>query len=384
VQTRAAILWEVGADWSVEDIELDDPKPGEVKVKLAASGLCHSDEHLVTGDMILDPEVAALIGLEQFPVIGGHEGAGEVVEVGAGVTTVKPGDHVVLGFIPSCGRCPSCARGRQHLCDLGAFLLAGRQVTDMTARHHSKDGRDLGIMCCTGTFSPYTVVSEATCIKIDEWIPLDKAALVGCGVTTGWGAATYAAEVQSGETAVIIGLGGIGMNAVQGAAMAGARHVVAVDPVAWKREKAEEFGATHTAASIAEAQALVGEITWGTNADKAILTTGVATGDLIAPMMSLVAKGGRGVVTAVAPISQEDVKLNLFDLAMQRKELVGCIFGNANPRRDIPRLLRMYDEGRLKLDELVTTTYSLDDVNQGYQDMRDGKNIRGVLSYDGE
>lgn len=385
MQTRAAILWEVGADWSVEDIELDDPKPGEVKVKLAASGLCHSDEHLVTGDMILDPEVAALIGLEQFPVIGGHEGAGEVVEVGAGVTTVKPGDHVVLGFIPSCGRCPSCARGRQHLCDLGAFLLAGRQVGDLTARHHAKDGRDLGIMCCTGTFSPYTVVNEATCIKIDEWIPLDKAALVGCGVTTGWGAANYAADIQAGETAVIIGLGGIGMNAVQGAAMAGARHVVAVDPVGWKREKAEqEFGATHTAASIAEAQALVGEITWGANADKAILTTGVATGDLIAPMMSLVAKGGRGVVTAVAPIGQEDVKLNLFDLAMQRKELVGCIFGNANPRRDIPRLLRMYDEGKLKLDELVTTTYALDDVNQGYQDMRDGKNIRGVISYDGE
>jgi S-(hydroxymethyl)glutathione dehydrogenase/alcohol dehydrogenase len=381
METRAAILWEVGADWSVEDISLDDPKAGEVKVKLAASGLCHSDEHLVTGDMVLDPEVAALIGLEQFPVIGGHEGAGEVVEVGPGVTSVAVGDHVVLSFIPSCGRCPSCARGRQHLCDLGAFLLAGRQITDFTARHHSKDGRDLGIMCCTGTFSPYTVVGEASCVKIDDWIPLDKAALVGCGVTTGWGAATYAADVQSGESVVVIGLGGIGMNAVQGAAMAGARHVVAVDPVAWKRDKAAEFGATHTAASIEEATATVGEITWGANADKAILTVGLATGDLIGPMMAMVAKGGRAVVTAVAPIAQEDVKLNLFDLAMQRKELVGCIFGNANPRRDIPRLLRLYDEGKLKLDELVTTEYSLDDINQGYQDMRDGKNIRGVLKY---
>ncbi|WP_395103728.1 NDMA-dependent alcohol dehydrogenase [Actinomadura sp. SCN-SB] len=382
METRAAILWEPRTDWSVEDIELDDPKAGEVKVKFAASGLCHSDEHMVTGDMVLDPEMAALLQLEQFPIIGGHEGAGEVVQVGPGVTTLQEGDHVVLSFIPSCGRCPSCARGRQHICDLGAVLLAGRQIGDMTARHHSKSGKDLGIMCCTGTFAPYTVVNEATCVKIDNSIPLDKAALVGCGVTTGWGAAVNAADVQPGETVVVIGIGGIGMNAVQGAAMAGARHVIAVDPVEWKRKEAETtFGATHSAASIEEAAALVGELTWGANADKAILTTGVATGDLIGPMMGMVAKGGRGVVTAVAPMMQEDVKLNLFDLAMQRKELVGCIFGNANPRRDIPRLLQMYGEGRLKLDELVTTTYTLDEVNKGYQDMRDGKNIRGMILY---
>jgi S-(hydroxymethyl)glutathione dehydrogenase/alcohol dehydrogenase len=236
-------------------------------------------------------------------------------------------------------------------------------------------------MCCIGTFSPYTVVNEASCIKIEDGIPLDKAALVGCGVTTGWGAAVNAANVQPGDTVVIIGLGGVGMNAVQGAAFAGARFVVAVDPVEFKRQKALEFGATHTAASMEEAAAVVGEITWGANADKAIMTVGVAEGHLIAPMMSLVAKGGRACVTAVAPISQEDVKLNLFDLTLQRKELVGCIFGNANPRRDIPRLLRLYAEGKLKLDELVTNTYSLDDINQGYQDMRDGKNIRGVIQY---
>ena len=381
MQTRAAILWEPNTEWSVEDIELDAPKAGEVKVKLAASGLCHSDEHLLTGDMVLDPEVAAMMGLEQFPVIGGHEGAGEVVEVGPGVTNLKEGDHIALGFIPSCGRCPSCARGWQHLCDLGAFLLAGRQVSDMTARHHSKDGRDLGLMCCLGTFGPVTVVNEASCIKLDDDIPLERAALVGCGVTTGWGAATNAADVQPGETVVVIGLGGVGMNALQGASMAGARHVVGVDPVEWKREQAPTFGATHTAASIEEATALVSEITWGANADKAILTTGVAEGALIAPMMGLVAKGGRAVVTAVAPISQNDVQLNLFDLTLQRKELVGCLFGNANPRRDIPRLLRLYKEGKLKLDELVTNTYSLDDINQGYQDMRDGKNVRGVIDY---
>ncbi|RAY12625.1 alcohol dehydrogenase [Actinomadura craniellae] len=382
MQTRAAILWESHTDWSIEDIELDDPKAGEVKIKIAASGMCHSDEHMVTGDMVVPPEFAELVALEQFPVIGGHEGAGEVVEVGPGVTTLQEGDHVVLSFIPACGRCPSCARGQQHLCDLGAVLLAGRQISDFTARHHSKSGKDLGTMCCTGTFSPYTVVNESSCVKIDEWIPMDKAALVGCGVTTGWGSAVNAADVQAGDTVVVIGVGGIGMNAVQGAAMAGARHVVAVDPVEWKREKAvSTFGATHSAASIEEAMAMVGELTWGANADKAILATGVATGDLIAPMMSMVAKGGRGVVTAVAPMTQEDVKLNLFELSMMRKELVGCIFGNANPRRDIPRLLHLYQDGRLKLDELITTTYTLDEINQGYQDMRDGKNIRGLITY---
>jgi S-(hydroxymethyl)glutathione dehydrogenase/alcohol dehydrogenase len=381
VQTRAAILWEPRTEWSVEDIELDAPKAGEVKVKLAASGLCHSDEHLMTGDLVLDPEIAGMMGLEQFPVIGGHEGAGEVIEVGPNVTTLKEGDHVALGFIPSCGRCPSCARGWQHLCDLGAFLLAGRQVTDMTSRHHAKDGHDLGLMCCLGTFSEYTVVAEASCIKLEDDIPLERAALVGCGVTTGWGSATNAADVQPGETAVVIGLGGVGMNAVQGAAMAGARYVVAVDPVEMKRELAGTFGATHTAASIEEATELVGQITWGANADKAILTTGVAEGSLVGPMLGLVGKGGRAVVTAVAPLNQNDVQLNLSDLTLQRKELVGCIFGNANPRRDIPRLLRLYMEGKLKLDELVTTEYTLDDVNQGYQDMRDGKNIRGVINY---
>ncbi|MGE3619553.1 MAG: NDMA-dependent alcohol dehydrogenase [Acidimicrobiia bacterium] len=381
MDTRAAILWEPNTEWSVEDITLDPPRAGEVKVQLAASGLCHSDEHLVTGDMVIDPAFAEAIDLHQFPCIGGHEGAGTVVEVGPGVTSLAEGDPVGLSFIPACGRCPSCARGRQHLCDLGAYLLGGRQVTDMTARHHAKDGRDLGLMCCLGTFAPYTVVAEASCIKLDGDIPLERAALVGCGVTTGWGAAVYAADVRPGETVVVAGLGGIGTSAVQGAALAGARHVVAVDPVAWKREQAPVFGATHVAASLEEAHALVGEITWGAMADKALLCTGVAEGSLVGPLMNLVAKGGRAVVVAVAPIAQNDVTLNLFDLAMQRKELVGCIFGNANPRRDVPRLLRLYKEGRLKLDEMVTRTYSLDEINQGYQDMRDGKNIRGVITY---
>src|SRR6478735_554992 len=205
MKTRAAILWEPHTDWSVEDIELDPPKRGEILVKLAASGLCHSDEHMVTGDMVLDPELAEAFGLKQFPVIGGHEGA------------------VVVSFIPSCGKCPSCSTGQQHLCDLGAFLLSGMQLSDFSYRHHGKDGRDLGIMVGLGTFSPYTVVNVDSAVKIEKHIPLDKAALVGCGVTTGWGSAVYAADVQAGETVVVVGCGGGGLNAGQGAAMSGAR-----------------------------------------------------------------------------------------------------------------------------------------------------------------
>lgn len=381
MKSKAAILWETHTKWSVEEIELDPPSAGEVMVKLAASGLCHSDEHVVTGDMVVDPEIAQAFGLKQLPVIGGHEGAGEVVEVGANVTGLAPGDHVVLSFIPSCGRCPSCAMGQQHLCDLGAFLLAGRQVTDFTARHHASDGTDLGVMCCIGTFEPYTVVSEASCVKIEPHIPLDKAALVGCGVTTGWGSAVNAADVRAGETVVVVGLGGVGMNAVQGARLAGADKIVAVDVLEDKQRRAAQFGATHTAGSLEEAAQLVGELTRGAMADKAILTVGVAYGDLVAPLLNLVRKAGRAVVTAVAPMAQTDVKLDLFMLAMARKELVGCIFGNANPRRDIPRLLDFYMSGTLLLDELVTNTYSLEDINQGYEDMRNGTNIRGLLTY---
>lgn len=381
MKSKAAVLWETNSKWSVEEIELDPPRAGEVLVKLAASGLCHSDEHLVTGDMVLDQATADALGLKQLPVIGGHEGAGEVVEVGANVTTLAPGDHVVLSFIPACGRCPSCAMGQQHLCDLGAFLLAGRQVTDFTARHHATDGTDLGVMCCVGTFEPYTVVSEASCVKIESHIPLERAALVGCGVTTGWGTAVNAADVRSGETVVVVGLGGIGMNAIQGARLAGADKIIAVDLLESKRDRAPIFGATHTASSMEEAAAVVAELTRGTMADKAILTVGVAYGDLIAPLMNLVKKAGRAVVTAVAPVAQTDVKLDLFMMAMMRKELVGCIFGNANPRRDIPRILDLYTQGKLMLDELVTNTYTLEDINQGYEDMRNGTNIRGVVTF---
>ena len=295
MKTRAAIIWESKGDWSVEEIELDPPKEGEVLLELVGSGLCHSDEHLVTGDIALPPEVEAEMGVKLFPLIGGHEGAGRVLEVGPGVSTLEVGDHVVLGFIPSCGRCPSCATGHQNLCDLGEFLLAGRQVSDFTARHHATDGTDLGVICLIGTFGEHTVCSESSCIKIDKDIPLDKAALVGCGVTTGWGSATYAANVQPGETVVVVGNGGVGMNAIQGARMAGASKIIAIDTNPRKHELAEQFGATHTMDNVVDALPAITELTQGRMAEKAILTVGVGDGSMIQDTMALIGKGGRCV-----------------------------------------------------------------------------------------
>ena len=219
-------------------------------------------------------------------------------------------------------------------------------------------------------------------IKVEADLPLECVALVSCGVATGWGSATSRAEVHAGDTVVVVGIGGIGINAVQGAKMAGAKRVIAIDPVEFKREKAMEFGATHTFSSMEEALPAVTEMTWGEMADQVIMTPGVMEGELMALGTKLAGKGSTIVVTAVAPMTQTHSAINLFELAMYQKEIKGTIFGSLNPRADIPKLLGMYRDGQLKLDELITKRYSLEEINDGYQAMRDGENIRGVIVYD--
>jgi S-(hydroxymethyl)glutathione dehydrogenase/alcohol dehydrogenase len=370
MKTKAAILWETNTPWSVEEIELDPPGPGEVLVKMAASGMCHSDEHLVTGDLPFPP-----------PIIGGHEGAGVVQEVGPGVSWLQPGDHVVFGFIPSCGRCPSCSTGHQNLCDLGALMGLGKQISDGTSRHHAR-GQDLALMCLLGTFGLHTVVHEASCIKIDDDVPLDRACLLGCGVVTGWGSAVYAAEVNPGDIVAVVGIGGIGANAIQGAKLAGAKQIWAIDPIEFKREKAMEFGATHTAPSMSEAMPALQEASWGTMANKVIMTMGVGSGAVMAEALALTAKRGRVVVTNIHPAMETSATMSLLDLTLMEKQVIGSLFGSGNPRADIPKLLGLYRDGQLDLDGLVTTTYPLDGINDGYEAMRQGTNIRGVLVYD--
>jgi NDMA-dependent alcohol dehydrogenase len=368
MKTKAAVLWGLGEKWQVEEVELDAPHEEEVLVKLTASGLCHSDEHLVTGDIPVP-----------FPMVGGHEGAGTVVEVGPNVKHVAAGDSVVLSFLPACGRCSYCARGMQNLCDLGMYLINGPQL-DGTYRFHAR-GKDMGQMCLLGTFSEYTVVPAASVVKVDDGTSLDKAALVGCGVTTGYGSAVRTAETKPGDTVVVMGIGGIGINAVQGARIAGARNIIAIDPVEFKRTKALELGATHVAATVEEAGPIVGLLTRGQMADSFILTTDVAETSYVDPALNMVGKRGKVIITAVGHPDATQISGSIWLLTMMEKQIRGSLFGSSNAQHDIPRMLELYNKGQLKLDELITREYALEDVNQGYEDMRNGLNIRGLIRY---
>lgn len=370
MKTKGALIWEFNQPWSVEEIEIGDPRKDEVKIQMEAAGMCRSDHHLVTGD----------IPMAGFPVLGGHEGAGIVTEVGPGVDDFAPGDHVVLAFIPSCGKCPSCQAGMRNLCDLGAGLLAGESVTDGSFRIQAR-GQNVYPMTLLGTFSPYMVVHRSSVVKIDPSVPFEVACLVGCGVTTGYGSAVRTADVRPGDDVAIVGLGGVGMAALQGAVSAGARYVFAVEPVEWKRDQALKFGATHVYPDINAALMGIAEVTYGLMAQKVIITVGKLDGADVDSYLTITAKGGTCVLTAIGSLVYTQVTLNLAMLTLLQKNIQGTIFGGGNPHYDIPKLLSMYKAGKLNLDDMVTTAYKLEQINDGYQDMLNGKNIRGVIRY---
>jgi NDMA-dependent alcohol dehydrogenase len=369
MKTKAAVIRGIGQDWEITELDLDPPKTGEVLIRFVAAGLCHSDDHLRTGDIPV-----------RYPLVGGHEGAGIIEEVGASSSRFKPGDHVVCSFLPVCGHCRFCARGLSNLCDLGA-LLVKNYLPDHTFRFHG-GGEDFGQMCILGTFSQWAVVSEYSCVKVDDDLPLEVAALVGCGVCTGWGTAVHAGEVRPGDTTVIYGIGGIGINAVQGAAFAGARNVIAVDPVAAKLKVASELGATHTTSDAEEARQIALDVTRGVGADQALVTVGLLTDEVVATAFAAIRKRGTVVVTALGGLGKNTIQLPGSELTLFEKRIVGALFGSGNPFEDIPRMLELYRDGRLKLDELVTTRYRLEDVNQGYRDLLDGRNIRGLIVHE--
>ena len=387
MKSKAAVLRGVGVDWEVTEVELDPPKAGEVLVKMAYAGVCHSDEHFYTGDSVPSAEMEELMrsaGVpvpEWFPMLGGHEGSGVVEEVGPGVTALKPGDHVAISFFPACGSCRFCVTGQTYLCDVGADIYSKEMTTDHTRRRHLGD-EDLMAMMQVGTFSEYVVASERSLVRINDWIPLEAASLVSCGVTTGFGSGSVAAGTQVGDTVVVIGVGGIGMNAVQGARAAGAKHIVAVDPNDFKRQIAPTFGATHTAADAGAAVELVKEMTWGVMADRVVLTPGVVPPDMVMVAMMMLRKGGTCVLTGMAKITDMMVPLILPDMVSSCKTLKGVLYGEMNPREAMPRLLSMYEAGTLKLDELVTQKYKLDDINEAMRDLRAGRNIRGVIAFE--
>src|ERR1700682_6324658 len=273
MKSRAAILHDVGGPWSVEEFALDPPRAGEVLVEMAAAGLCHSDDHILNGDMSASNEMMAAVGLpSMFPMIGGHEGAGVVLEVGEGVTDFAPGDHVVMSFVAVCGQCRWCNSGMEYICDMGAQVMVPGMPTDGTFRHHTADGRDLGHLSKVGAFSKHTVVSTDSIIKIDPHLPLLPMALLSCGVPTGYGSGENPANGKAGDTVVVIGVGGIGTAAVQGARINGAAHIIAVDPVEFKRKSALQFGATHTAADTDEAASVLRGLTRGVMADSVVVS----------------------------------------------------------------------------------------------------------------
>lgn len=380
--TRAVVCSGLNEPWKTEEVEIDPPGNREVRVKMVYAGMCHSDEHLRTGDISASPEVLEMIGVpSMFPVVGGHEGSGIVTEVGTNVTQVALGDHVAVSFVPSCGTCHWCASGRQNMCDLGMSTLAGGMISDGSYRYHL-DGENLNRMAQLGTFADEMVCHENSLVRIDPHANMKAAALISCGISTGFGSAVDRAKVKPGETVVVVGCGGVGSGAIQGARIAGARTIIAVDPVPFKLEKAKEVGATHTAPAMLDAQFMLPELTQGRNADVVILTPGVLKGDLIASACALGSKDARIVVTAIAPFDQTDVQLNLFNLAMFNQALLGTIFGSNSPRVQVPNLLNLFEAGQLKIDEIITQEYSLDQVQQGYDDQAAGTIIRGVVKFD--
>lgn len=366
MKTQAAVVYEPGKRIEIEELELSKPQEGEVLIRYTYAGLCHSDVHIAHGDLEA-----------RLPMVLGHEGAGIIEEVGPGVSRVKVGDHVVCSFIPNCGSCRYCANGQQSICDMGATILEGYLPGERFPITGPRG--QYGAMCMLGTFSQWGVIHQNSCVKVDDDLPLDKAVLVGCGVPTGWGAAVNTAEVKAGQTVVVMGIGGIGINAVQGAALAGAKNVIAIDPLANKREKAMELGATHAFESADLAMETITNLTRGQMADSAILTPGLMTSEIVGAGFNAVGKGGIVVLTGLNKLEETNIQLPGSVMTLYRKQLRGSLFGDCNPTTDIPRILGLYQSGDIKLDEIITRTYSLDQVNEGYDDLLEGKNVRGVV-----
>ena len=362
---KAAVLYEQKNSLIIEDLDLDDPKAGEVLVKVGAAGICRSDRHYMHGD-----------APTALPIVLGHEGAGTVEAVGPGVTSVRPGQQVILSFVSSCGRCKSCITGNSQLCD--AHAAAGAFMFDGTTRLHKGDTR-VHHFGKTALFAEHTVVPEAAVVPIESNIGMDVAALIGCCVPTGVGAVTSSANVQPGSTVAVIGCGGVGLNVIMGAALVNASKIIAVDISEAQLEFALKFGATHTVnASDKDPVAQVRELTDGKGADYTFEVFGSADTTKAAYDMA----GKKGVVTIVgiAPVGAE-AGINAVDMVRNEKTMRGTYYGSTHASVDMPKLVAMYLAGKLNLDDLVVRHYSLDQINEAYGDMDKGEIGRGVIMY---
>jgi NDMA-dependent alcohol dehydrogenase len=358
---KAAVCYEFGKPLVVEEVNIDPPRQGEVKVKMAATAICHSDIHLVRGEIP-----------GKLPFIAGHESAGYVEEVGKGVTSVKPGDPVVVSLLASCGKCRYCLTGRSNLCNASWPL-------DRETRFHIKKGQDLIQAFKTGSFAEYTVVDKSQVVKIPADMPLDRAALLACGVITGFGAVVNRARVEVMSSCVIIGIGGVGLNAVQGAAISGAYPIIAVDISDKKLKAARDFGATHTVNSAKEdAIKAVKGLTGGDGADYVFVTVGSAE----AVRQGFAMSGPRGMTVIVGiPRFTDTVSFPPFMFIKDERVLTGSFMGTTQLQTEIPRLIELYKAGILKLDELITGRYPLEQINEAIESVEKGEALRNVIVF---
>ncbi|SDR60638.1 S-(hydroxymethyl)glutathione dehydrogenase / alcohol dehydrogenase [Rhizobiales bacterium GAS113] len=370
MKTRAAVAFEAGKPLSIETVEIDGPKPGEVLVEIKATGICHTDAYTLSG---ADPE-----GL--FPAILGHEGAGIVREVGAGVTTLKPGDHVIPLYTPECRQCKTCLSRRSNLCTAIRATQGKGVMPDGTSRFRCDGEPVLHYMGCS-TFANFTVLPEIALAKVREDAPFDKICYIGCGVTTGIGAVIYTAKVWPGANVVVFGLGGIGLNVIQGARMVGADKIIGVDLNPGKRAMAEKFGMTHfinpdEVGRDKVVQAII-DLTGG-GADFSFECIGNV--HTMRQALECCHRGwGESIVIGVAASGQE-IATRPFQLVTGRV-WKGTAFGGARGRSDVPKIVDWYMEGKINIDDLITHTMRLDEINTAFDLMHEGKSIRSVVVY---
>ena len=370
MQVRAAVAWQAGQPLSLETVELEGPKAGEVLVEIKATGICHTDEYTLSG---ADPE-----GL--FPTVLGHEGAGVVVDVGPGVKSLKKGDHVIPLYVPECRECEYCVSQKTNLCQAIRVTQGQGLMPDGTSRF-SLGGKKLHHYMGTSTFANYTVVPEIALAKIREDAPFDKVCYIGCGVTTGIGAVINTAKVEPGANVVVFGLGGIGLNVIQGARMAGANMIVGVDVNAGKKALAQKFGMTHfvNPRDMPETELVpyLVNLTKG-GADYSFECIGNVK--VMRQALECCHKGwGVSVIIGVAGAGQE-IATRPFQLVTGRV-WKGTAFGGARGRTDVPRIVDWYMDGKINIDDLITHTLKLDDINRGFDLMHEGKSIRAVVVY---
>jgi S-(hydroxymethyl)glutathione dehydrogenase/alcohol dehydrogenase len=366
--TKAAILYEVNKPLEVADVQVQPPKAGEVMVRISSAGVCHSDLHVMKGDLPAN-----------LPVVIGHEGSGVVEAVGEGVTSVKKGDHVILVWRAPCGQCFYCLRKKPILCDEGTKIRFTGRLGDGTSRF-SRNGQEVKHFAGVSSFAEVTVLPQQSVVKIRRDVPLDKAALVGCAVMTGVGAVINTARVEPGSSVLVFGAGGVGLNVIQGAQLAGAEKVIAVDLLDNKLAYAKQFGATHTINGKGiDVVAAVKELTDGIGVDYAFDAIGNVK--ILEQGLEAVRKAGTLVCVGM-PNHQAQFAFTVFPFILAEKRIISSIYGGADPWVDFPKVLNLYVAGKIKLDELITREYPLDQVNEAFRALEAGEVARSIVKFD--